>query len=155
MVTARIVPSFRLPDGRGGTVGSEDHLQQRDMLVAILHPSCAACRAAQGALARRGAEVRARGAAVLAVMIGPPPAAAPPAPALPCGFDATGQVAALLALRLELPPGEARVVPADRFGRVYATLPVHGRPAEDVAADALDWLDFVQWQCPECGAPEW
>ncbi len=42
---------------------------------------------------------------------------------------------------------------ADRFARVHAVLPIHGRAEDEVVADALDWAHFVQSRCEECGAP--
>ena len=43
----------------------------------------------------------------------------------------------------------------DRFREIYAAyLPGHGSALPD-AKEILDWLVFINIQCPECGVPEW
>ena len=43
----------------------------------------------------------------------------------------------------------------DRFREIFgAYLPGHG-PALPSAQEIIEWLVFINIQCPECGAPEW
>jgi len=43
----------------------------------------------------------------------------------------------------------------DRFREIFAAyLPVSGRGLPS-AKDILEWLVFINIQCPECGVPEW
>lgn len=43
----------------------------------------------------------------------------------------------------------------DRFREIYAAyLPMHGLGLPG-AKEILDWLVFINLQCPECGVPEW
>jgi hypothetical protein len=47
------------------------------------------------------------------------------------------------------------VVVTDRYGEVWAARPggeAHRLPG---GQDITEWLEFIEIQCPECGAPEW
>ena len=64
-----------------------------------------------------------------------------------------------LHLRVGATDAVGRPAPAvfvtDRFREIFATyLPGHGS-ALPGAKDVLDWLVFINIQCPECGVPEW
>ena len=49
----------------------------------------------------------------------------------------------------------AAVYVTDRFGEVFGVYRTReGQPLPTVA-DILDWLEFVNSQCPECEPPEW
>ena len=159
------LPRFRLPDDRGGSGGTDDVFQEQDVVLALLHGGCRRCAALEAALGRASQEVRALGAVAFAISPGhgaPAPAAEP----LRRLVDARGDVSAEIATRVGARPGEARLVVADRYGEVFAALPAHGLDgegdragqagqAETLVREALDWLHFVQVQCPECGAPSW
>jgi hypothetical protein len=70
-------------------------------------------------------------------------------------IDGPGEESALaahVARLLELPPGEAFVVVADRYADAVAALPAHGHTVID---EAESWIDHLQHQCPECGVPDW
>lgn len=43
----------------------------------------------------------------------------------------------------------------DRFGEVYGAYRTAGGEALPSFIDILNWLEFVNAQCPECEAPEW
>ena len=43
----------------------------------------------------------------------------------------------------------------DRFGEVFAPFRESGKQAMPSAPEILEWLDFVNRQCPECSPPEW
>jgi peroxiredoxin len=43
---------------------------------------------------------------------------------------------------------------ADRFGEIYFT-ELCGDETCPSTDDILDWLRFIEIQCPECGVPEW
>ncbi|MBI4512259.1 MAG: hypothetical protein HY698_21680 [Deltaproteobacteria bacterium] len=147
------LPAFRLPDAQGKLTGTEDYFQRREMVMAILHEACGECAALEGALAQRLRDLWGLGAALLVIVPGAPAHLEPQSP-IPRVHDETGNVIALLEQRLALIPGEARLIVADRFGQVHASLPAHGDPHGTVQ-EILRWVDFIEMQCPECGVPEW
>ena len=49
----------------------------------------------------------------------------------------------------------AAVYVTDRFGEVFGMYRTAGGHALPGIADVLDWLEFVNAQCPECEPPEW
>lgn len=146
------LPTFRLRDADGNLAGPADLLQQQDMVVALLHdPSCQMCSAFLDELARQQAVMQARGAAAIAVIMGPGTRPLPIRQLL----DVDGHATALIAWALSLTPGDATVLVADRYGGVYARLPVHGVEPAATLGEATDWLDFIGMQCDECGVSEW
>ncbi|MEJ2008097.1 MAG: redoxin domain-containing protein [Acidobacteriota bacterium] len=44
---------------------------------------------------------------------------------------------------------------ADRFGEIYAEYSSKERQQLPQINEVLQWLFFINSQCPECGAPEW
>jgi len=44
---------------------------------------------------------------------------------------------------------------ADRFGEIYAEFSSKERQGLPGIDEVLQWLFFINSQCPECGAPEW
>lgn len=49
----------------------------------------------------------------------------------------------------------AAVYVTDRFGEVFAAYRTIDRQISPTVADILQWLEFINAQCPECEAPEW
>lgn len=49
----------------------------------------------------------------------------------------------------------AAVYVTDRFGEVFGIYRTAGGEPLPGIADVLDWLEFVNAQCPECQPPEW
>ena len=43
----------------------------------------------------------------------------------------------------------------DRFGEVFAVYRAAEGQAMPRARDIVEWLSFINSQCPECGVPEW
>lgn len=43
----------------------------------------------------------------------------------------------------------------DRFREIYATYVPADGSALPSAQEVMDWLGFINIQCPECGVPEW
>ena len=43
----------------------------------------------------------------------------------------------------------------DRYGEIFASFRESEAGKLPCAADILDWLDFINRQCPECFPPEW
>jgi hypothetical protein len=144
------VPLFQLPTPSGPPRGTLDAWQRRDMLVALLHSGCDICQALHRTLSARAAEWRREEIEAITVV----PAGRPGEPLPPGALeDREGQVAPELARALGVSPGEARLAVANRFGKLYAVVDIHGRPTEAVLREALEWMDLAQRQCGECFAP--
>ncbi|MFN7131264.1 MAG: hypothetical protein ACK4N5_04230 [Myxococcales bacterium] len=139
----RILPDFTLHAGHSH-VRFDDLLQRREVVLALLHgEACREC--ASFAQALRDA-AWAREALVLVVGEG--------AGAEGIGLqDTDGAVSRKLRAVASVPIGEACLLIADRFGVLYAALPVHGEPQGRTLDEASTWLGFIQEQCPECGVP--
>lgn len=154
MFPAAEVPLFELEDARGERHGTSEFWQRREMLIALVHPAgCTACEALLEHLATRRAELHADEIeAVVVSMKG----TRPDAPELHVLADSEGGVAPRLASHGEFAEGEARLLAADRFGRLYGTEDIHSGDPESVLIAALGWIEFAQSRCEECGpALEW
>lgn len=44
---------------------------------------------------------------------------------------------------------------ADRYGEIYAQFCTRGQEGFPKTDEILQWLFFINSQCPECGVPEW
>ncbi len=134
------VPLFQLEGADGRRYGTEDLWQRKEMLVALLHgEACARCRELRELLAAGEDEWRRQGLGLVLVELAPEGEEAP--------------VSVRLARAFGVRVGEASLGVVDRFGEVYASLEAHARPAREVLTEALEWVDFIQRQCPECFAP--
>lgn len=51
--------------------------------------------------------------------------------------------------------GAPAVFIADRYGEIFAEYHAQQRPGLPETNDILQWLAFINSQCPECGVPEW
>ena len=49
----------------------------------------------------------------------------------------------------------AAVYVTDRFGEVFGAYRTSGGQSLPRVADILNWLEFINAQCPECEPPEW
>lgn len=134
---AAFVQSF-VAEGRTVPVyphGTEELYQHQDMLLASLHTAgCEYCRAALAALRAASRELSERQSRLVMV---------------------DSLHAAKVAESFGVEEGTAAVGVVDRFGRLYAVLDVHGAEAHELAVEALSWIDYIQSQCEECGAPTW
>jgi peroxiredoxin len=43
----------------------------------------------------------------------------------------------------------------DRFGEIFAIFKIDQHKSILSAEEVLSWLEFINRQCPECGAREW
>ncbi|MBN1208392.1 MAG: hypothetical protein JXB05_26260 [Myxococcaceae bacterium] len=144
------VPLFQLPVPGEHPRGTLDAWQRRDMLVALMHPGCDICQALHRALMARAPRWRSEEIEVFSVV----PPGQPEEP-LPLGAlqDSEGRISRELAQALGASPEAALLAVANRFGKLYAVLNIHGGPTEEVLREALEWMDLAQRQCGECFAP--
>jgi len=154
-------PSFRLNSSRGGTVALSDD-RGRLNLVLVFLPGLdgPGCRAALQNFADRYREYQASAAQVLVVVSGPAAqgaleeATAYPFPVL---ADPEGEARRAYIALLPAPVGDDQPVVfiLDRYRAPYVAW-TGSQPDDPALQDEfLDWLDFMEFQCPECGAPEW
>lgn len=128
------MPLFQV-GSQGGADGPAVWWQRREMLVALLHTGCGPCTLLRSGLAARGADLRARDAAELALEVD--------------GAGPERERSGAVARSLGLDPGAAVLIVADRYGEAFASLPIHGADAGAVLDEAESWLDHIQQQCPE------
>jgi hypothetical protein len=142
------LPLFSLPDARGRPLGTATLLQRREELVlALVHPpGCGPCGSLLRALGDRARAGGLSGAQTLVVFMGRGAAAGEPLSAV---GDPDGRVASKLSDAMSREPGEPLLVVSDRFGTAYSARPIHSAPADLLLADAGEWVDFIQQQCPE------
>lgn len=148
------LPEFSLPDRQGGVRGIGELLQQQDMVLAVVHgEGCSGCGPLLDELGREAQSRDMTHAAALAVV--EPGAPAPEGAPISVLEDRDGSVGRKLAESVGLGADESFVLVADRFGTPVAVKPIHGADPKGLAQDAFDTLDYIEMQCPECGAPEW
>lgn len=138
MVLRGEMPLFQRRDGSGGTMAA---WQRKEMLVALLHPGCERCAMMRAELEDLSSAVSGEELEVVLVTIGDPLE------------DPEGSVSSQLSNAACSLPQEARLILADRFARLYASVEVHGPRLAQALAEALGWIQFIQSQCEECGAP--
>lgn len=132
------MPLFGGPDG--GTLAA---WQRREMLVAVLHPpGCARCDVLRALLESELEHIRSSGAALIRFTAGDP------------ADDPHGRWSKAIAHAIGDAPLPG-LVAADRYARLLAAVDAHGDPHEALR-DVLEWIDFAQLRCEECGPPlEW
>lgn len=128
MLAQRRLPLFTYD----GEIGPAAWWQRREMVVALLDADCPACARLRHRLAARSADLRSREAGEVALEL-----------------DGRGAgLAAEAARSLGLEPA-ASVIVADRYGEVFAVVPVHGAEPDAVIDEVESWIDHIQQQCPE------
>jgi peroxiredoxin len=143
---------FALPGDDGQTIRSAGYRQRVNVALVLFHDGCDACRTLLVRLAKDNASFREKNAVALAVGADGSAAAERLAleldHAFPILVDAEGRVAAAQGLTVPA------VVVTDRFGEIWAAWeggPDHLLPD---LSEIMDWLDFIEIQCPECHPPE-
>ncbi len=154
------LPLFELPDAQGQVHRyPRRHRRRALVLYAAERGDCPACRAYLTALAALAPQIAAEEAELVVVVHGQPATAAPLQTVVGAAgtvlFDPDGRV--FRRWGAVDPAGQpvAALFVADRFGTLYARAlagPDHALPP---AAEVVDWLRFINIQCPECGVAEW
>ena len=145
---------FALPDAAGRTVQLWQYLQRSNVVLFFHHGvDCAACHAVLQELATHTDAFSQEETAVLAV--GPGQLAENQQLAdqaeypFPLLSDSTGQTAAQL--ELDIPS----LVIADRWGEIWAAWLGGADHRLPSGQEILQWLVFIEAQCPECTMIEW
>lgn len=160
LIAGQLMPDFHLISSEGQYVAVSDYRGHRNLvLVFVGSPSCNSCHQLLTNLARSYPEFLAWEAEVLVVVQCSIREAgfikhrySLPFPVL---ADEGGQVhRAVGAWTADRKPAVVIYI-TDRFGeicKVYRLGQGHPLPTP---AEMLEWLRFIEIQCPECGAPEW
>ena len=153
-----MLPGFTLPAIDGSPILLESYRGRANLVVVFAGDDLNEdpVRELLEALAARTEEVAFEAAQVL-VAVTSRPVAVPQRGR--CAFLVLVDDSAHIHRRAGLIDAAGRPVPAvfvtDRFREIYATyLSKHGS-ALPRAKEILDWLMFINIQCPECGVPEW
>lgn len=152
------LPDARLTDHEGRRISLREAKRLKQAAVFLFHGgSCSVCRRKLGefaAAARRYAEIP---AAVIAVPLDGKTDLA--ALVRELGLDFILAMDADGALIDRFAPADPRTgertpccIVADAWGDVYTVL--RGEDAVEQSA-ILEWMEFIDVQCPECGVPEW
>jgi peroxiredoxin len=151
------VPSFRLADLRGGTIGLENFSEKYNLALLFLHGlDCAACQKALAVSAANYREFRQQDAKILAIISRPPRNEKEdsivenlPFPVL---LDDQGHVrrsfAQLLDERL-VSGDDVLLYVLDHYGAPYAVLVDKEFKSGALENDVIKWLEYIEIQCPE------
>jgi hypothetical protein len=148
-------PGFTLPDGFD--VLLESYRGRRNLVVVfaadVLGESPVTAFVQE--LLSRSEDLPAEAAQVLVIVTSPHIAA----PRAPTGFPTLLDVGGYIHRAVGATDAVGRPAPAvfvtDRFREIFAAyLPARGHGLPSVK-EILEWLVFINIQCPECGVPEW
>lgn len=138
-----LIPNYTGTNGRGEKVQLHDYRHNKN-LVAVLTTAKGYGNATSllAELAARYDEFRTEEAEIVLMLRNgsgePVPAALTwPFPAL------------VMKDRTDLQPPAPTIYVADRFGEIFATYPLTAAASLPTADDLLEWLHFIELQCPE------
>lgn len=153
-----LIHDFELISAIGRVIHASDY-RGRANLVLLLSDDRPEAAKLISDLASRYAEIKNEEAEVLALFHDLPEKVAETKQRLNLPFpvlaDEDGQIHRKLGATDAQGHDSAAVYVTDRFGEVfgvYRTLEGHNIPGVN---DILNWLEFVNAQCPECEPPEW
>ena len=145
---------FSLPDATGQPVQLWQYLQRSNILLFFHHGfGCDACRAILQELAAQADAYRREETVVLAIGPDQPAETQHVASHLALPFPLLSDPAAQILDQYEL--GLPSLIIADRWGEIWAAWSggqEHRMPSDQ---DILEWLAFIEAQCPECTIREW
>ena len=152
-----LLPAFALAEGDGAAGFVERYRGRRNLVVVF-----GAELAEEGPVARllhqlrvRAAELTAELAQVLVIATSWHVGAQHLWMGFPTLLDGEGRIHRALGARDAAGRPAPAVFVTDRFREIFAAyLPGHGSGLPDVQ-EILDWVAFINIQCPECGVPEW
>ena len=146
--------AFTLPDATGQPVQLWQYLQRSNVLLFFHHEvNCAACEAFLHVLAAQLDAYRQEETAVVAIGLSEPAENRQMASRLGHPFPFLSDPAGRIIAHQGLAP--PLLIIADRWGEIWAAWlggTNHRFPSEQ---DILQWLSFIEAQCPECTMIEW
>ena len=152
-----ILPGFTLSAEDGSAVFLDSYRGRRNLAVifaADMMGESPATALLQELLSRTE-ELTVEAAQVLVIVTSPHIAAQRGPRGFPTLLDDGGHIHRAVGATDAAGRPASAVFVTDRFREIFAAyLPGHGS-ALPGAKDILDWLVFINIQCPECGVPEW
>ncbi len=149
---------FELPSALDGVVHLSDY-RGRANLVLILSDHKSETSKLLSHTAARYSEIKNEEAEVLVIirMSRPQAAETQKRLRLPCPVlaDDVGRIHQPLGAVDSQGDDSAAVYVTDRFGEVFGAYRTSGGQSLPGVADILNWLEFINAQCPECEPPEW
>lgn len=143
------VPLFYLPSSGGGQSGPAATRSKYNLVLAFLPDGPEAAAYLQG-IVRLYSEILRNDARVIAVLNADLDTTRRATEALELPFTLLSDENGAATARILGQDSRAALIAADRYGIIYfaETAPmIDGLPAP---ATILDWLDFIEIQCPEC-----
>jgi peroxiredoxin len=156
------MPNFKFKSIQGTWVQINDYRHRCNLIVTfIFETESAANNQLLAELAKRVGDFTFEDANVLVVVKGTPEAAIQlqkrhklPFPVLLDEDDIVPRQAGV-----ELSERASAIYVLDRYGQLYAVGSLSDKTTPSAASEIVDnlveWLQFVNLQCPECGVPEW
>jgi peroxiredoxin len=154
-------PAFRLPDSQGRTFAIDDNRGWGNVILFFAHhPDCPCCRETLNEFAARRLEYGADNAKPVVVLPSAPDVVATldyPFPVL-AGEHAAAWLRYAEMLGVHDAPGGAPTGEGkppvmffviDRYGSACAGAALPDADAPELHTELLEWLDFIEMQCPE------
>jgi peroxiredoxin len=138
-----VLPNFRLPESRGGSISVWDYRHKQPLILVFCGDRC---RPVLKSFTEHYEQYRAGGAEVLVVSTRKP---APESKPFPLLWDVQGEVSK------QFSDGRPAVLMVDRYGELDSRLEGPWENESPDHQEILDWLVFVESQCPECGVSHW
>jgi peroxiredoxin len=151
LTQGELIPDFRLPAARGGSLGPWDFKQRRNLVILFHHGlGCDPCRALLRELRRRYPAISAQQAEVLAVSPDPPEELAKVAETEDIPFPLLSDRGARVLdnYRPEGGPSLPAVFVTDRYGALAQAFSGEGHRLD--LDGVIEELAFIQCRCPEC-----
>ena len=154
----RRIRDFELISALGGHVRTSDYRGRANLVLIVTDDRTATTKLLSGA-ARRYTQLREQECEVLAVVQRSREQAAEmkrqmqlPYPVL---ADEDGCIHREVGAIDAQEHAAAAVYITDRFGEVFGAYRTRDRQSLPDVADIVNWLEFINRQCPECEPPEW
>ena len=157
----QVVLPFDLADSSGRRFSLWDYKGRRNLVLFFFHSGqCASCRDVLTAFATSYRRYQDLNAEILAISSDPPAIVKALAEALRLPFpllcDQTGEVSKQYTGDLPAQGGSAAgVFVTDRYGALYYESAAQEESNLPSQEQIINWLQFIEIQCDECGAPEW
>lgn len=149
---------FHLKTASGQEVRLSDY-RGRSNLVVFAAGNDSATMALMAALTQQYSRLEALQATVLLIVQRPREAAAWKARTMsrpyPTLIDGDGHVHRELGAVTAHGKPQTAIYITDRFAEVFGVYRLAGGGRLPGVNDILDWLEFIESQCPECASPEW
>jgi peroxiredoxin len=152
-----ILPRFTLPGLHGPAVALESYRGRRNLVVVFAADVVgeSAVTPLLRELRWRAEDLTAEAAQVLVIVSSPTIAARRGPTVFPTLLDADGRIHRSVGATDAVGRPAPSVFVTDRFREIFAVyLPARGHGLPSVK-EILEWLVFINIQCPECGVPEW